>query len=64
MDAAAEEVETEVLIAQPLADADDAADAAAAVVDVVLLGILDEAQDEGGHAHERVGVDAADGLPL
>ena len=59
-----EEVEAEVLLAEPLADAYDAADGGASVVYAVLLGVVDELEDERRHAHDGVGVYAAYGVPL
>ena len=63
-DATSEQIEGEMLIAQPFADADDPPNARTPVVDAVFVGILQQTEDERRHAHEGVGANAPNRFPL
>ena len=64
LDFSAKKVELKVLVAQAFADADYTADAAVFIVDIMLFGVLDEFQYERRHAHDGVGLNATDSVPL
>ena len=64
LDAAAQQVQVEILVAHTFADADDLANAAGAVIDAVLFRITDQARNERRHAHDGIGMQPFDGIPL
>ena len=64
LDAASQQVQVKVLVPQALPNADNPLYRTVLVVYPVFLGILDQAQDEGGHAHQGVRLQAPDGVPL
>ena len=64
LDLLAQKVERKVLIAQALPYPDDLANAGLPVVNPVILSVLDQSRDEGRHAHDAVGLNALNGVPL
>ncbi len=64
VDAPPQEVEAEVLFPQSLAYAYDAAYAGMTIVYAVLFGVLYQAEYERGNAHDGVGTQTGDGVPL